>query len=152
MDEVIRDIQGDVPWYLLLTNDVMLVDDSQTGVTRKLEHLQPLRAPRGRDSAAWGPTGEKKARGNLGFQPRPHPAGHTRRETGRRKDSLFSCTWWALQKKRGERGGRLTGGVCACKNSAGRPPEAGFGLGSPELVLAKSGAKRRPGGATGRFF
>jgi hypothetical protein len=37
MDEVIRDIQGDIPWCMLFADDVVLVDDSRTGVNRKLE-------------------------------------------------------------------------------------------------------------------
>jgi hypothetical protein len=37
MDEVTRDIQGDIPWCMLFANDVVLVDDSRTGVNRKLE-------------------------------------------------------------------------------------------------------------------
>ena len=30
MDEVIRDIQGDIPWYMLFADDVVLVDESRT--------------------------------------------------------------------------------------------------------------------------
>jgi hypothetical protein len=37
MDEVTRDIQGDIPWCMLFANDVVLVDRSQAGVNRKLE-------------------------------------------------------------------------------------------------------------------
>ena len=37
MDEVTRDIQGDIPWCMLFVDDVVLVDDSQAGVNRKLE-------------------------------------------------------------------------------------------------------------------
>ena len=37
MDEVTRDIQGDIPWYMLFTGDVVLVDERQAGVNRKLE-------------------------------------------------------------------------------------------------------------------
>ena len=37
MDEVTRDIQGDIPWCMLFTDDVVLVDESQTGVNQKLE-------------------------------------------------------------------------------------------------------------------
>uniref|UniRef100_A0A8I6Y6K2 Reverse transcriptase domain-containing protein n=1 Tax=Hordeum vulgare subsp. vulgare TaxID=112509 RepID=A0A8I6Y6K2_HORVV len=37
MDEVTRDIQGDIPWCILFADDVVLVDDSRTGVNRKLE-------------------------------------------------------------------------------------------------------------------
>jgi len=37
MDEVTRNIQGDIPWCMLFADDVVLVDESQTGVNRKLE-------------------------------------------------------------------------------------------------------------------
>jgi hypothetical protein len=37
MDEVTRDIQGDIPWCMPFANDVVLVDESQAGVNRKLE-------------------------------------------------------------------------------------------------------------------
>jgi hypothetical protein len=37
MDEVTRDIQGDIPWCMLFADDVVLVDDSRVGVNRKLE-------------------------------------------------------------------------------------------------------------------
>jgi hypothetical protein len=37
MDEVTRDIQGDIPWCMLFADDVVLVDDSRTWVNRKLE-------------------------------------------------------------------------------------------------------------------
>ena len=37
MDEVTRDIQGDIPWCMLFVNDVVLVDKSRTGVNQKLE-------------------------------------------------------------------------------------------------------------------
>ena len=37
MDEVTRDIQGDIPWCMLFADDVVLVDESQAGVNRKLE-------------------------------------------------------------------------------------------------------------------
>jgi len=37
MDEVIRDIQGDIPWCMLFADDVVLVDESRAGVNRKLE-------------------------------------------------------------------------------------------------------------------
>ena len=36
MDEVTRGIQGDIPWCMLFADDVVLVDDSRTGVNRKL--------------------------------------------------------------------------------------------------------------------
>ena len=32
MDEVTRDIQGDIPWSMLFTDDVVLVNESRTGV------------------------------------------------------------------------------------------------------------------------
>jgi hypothetical protein len=34
MDEVTRDIQGDIPWCMLFADDVLLVDESQAGVNR----------------------------------------------------------------------------------------------------------------------
>jgi len=37
MDEVTRDIQGDIPWCMLFTDDVVLVDESRSGVNQKLE-------------------------------------------------------------------------------------------------------------------
>ena len=37
MDEVTRNIQGNIPWCMLFADDVVLVDESQTGVNRKLE-------------------------------------------------------------------------------------------------------------------
>jgi hypothetical protein len=37
MDEVTRDIQGDIPWCMLFADNVVLVDNSRTGVNRKLE-------------------------------------------------------------------------------------------------------------------
>uniref|UniRef100_K4A0D7 Reverse transcriptase domain-containing protein n=1 Tax=Setaria italica TaxID=4555 RepID=K4A0D7_SETIT len=40
MDEVTRDIQGDIPWCMLFADDVVLVDESQAGVNRKLELWQ----------------------------------------------------------------------------------------------------------------
>ena len=36
MDEVTRDIQGDISWCILFTDDVVLVDESRAGVNRKL--------------------------------------------------------------------------------------------------------------------
>jgi hypothetical protein len=32
MDEVTRDIQGDIPWCILFADDVVLVDDSRAGL------------------------------------------------------------------------------------------------------------------------
>jgi hypothetical protein len=40
MDEVTRDIQGGIPWCMLFTDDVVLVDESRTGVDPKLELLR----------------------------------------------------------------------------------------------------------------
>jgi hypothetical protein len=37
MDEVTRDIQGDIPWCMLFTNDVVLVDENRMSVDQKLE-------------------------------------------------------------------------------------------------------------------
>jgi hypothetical protein len=37
MYEVTRDIQGDIPWCMLFADDVVLVDESRTGVDQKLE-------------------------------------------------------------------------------------------------------------------
>ena len=37
MDEVTRNIQRDIPWYMLFADDVVLVNESQTEVNRKLE-------------------------------------------------------------------------------------------------------------------
>ena len=37
MDEVIGDIQGGISWCMLFADDVVLVDESRTGVNRKLE-------------------------------------------------------------------------------------------------------------------
>ena len=37
MNEVTRNIQGDIPWYILFAADVVLVDESRAGVNRKLE-------------------------------------------------------------------------------------------------------------------
>jgi hypothetical protein len=37
MDEVTRDIHEDIRWCMLFVDDVVLVDDSRTGVNRKLE-------------------------------------------------------------------------------------------------------------------
>ena len=40
MDEVTRDIQGDIPWCMLFADDVVLVNNSHTGVTRKLRAME----------------------------------------------------------------------------------------------------------------
>jgi hypothetical protein len=37
MDEVTRDIQGNIPWYMLFADDVVLVDETREGVNGKLE-------------------------------------------------------------------------------------------------------------------
>ena len=37
MDDVTRDIQGDIPWCMLFADDVVLVDESRTEVNQKLE-------------------------------------------------------------------------------------------------------------------
>jgi hypothetical protein len=37
MDEVTRDIQGGIPLCMLFADDVVLVDESKTGVDQKLE-------------------------------------------------------------------------------------------------------------------
>jgi hypothetical protein len=37
MNEVTKDIQGGIPWCMLFTDDVVLVDESMTGVDQKLE-------------------------------------------------------------------------------------------------------------------
>jgi hypothetical protein len=36
LDEVTRDIQGDIPWCMLFADDVILVDESKTRVGQKL--------------------------------------------------------------------------------------------------------------------
>ena len=42
MDEVTRGIQRDIPWYILFADDVVLVDESQVGINRKLELWQQI--------------------------------------------------------------------------------------------------------------
>jgi hypothetical protein len=37
MDDVTRGIQGDIPWCMLFADDVVLMDESMTGVDQKLE-------------------------------------------------------------------------------------------------------------------
>ena len=37
MDEITRDIQGEIPWYMLFADDVVLIDESRARVNRKLE-------------------------------------------------------------------------------------------------------------------
>ena len=37
MDEVTRNTQGDISWCMLFADNVVLVDESQAGINRKLE-------------------------------------------------------------------------------------------------------------------
>jgi Reverse transcriptase (RNA-dependent DNA polymerase) len=37
MDEITKDIQGDIPWCILFADDVVLIDKSRIGVNQKLE-------------------------------------------------------------------------------------------------------------------
>jgi hypothetical protein len=37
MDEITKDIQGDIPWCMLFTDDVVLIDENIIGVDQKLE-------------------------------------------------------------------------------------------------------------------
>jgi Reverse transcriptase (RNA-dependent DNA polymerase) len=37
MDEIINDIQEDIPWCMLFADDVVLIDKSRIGVNQKLE-------------------------------------------------------------------------------------------------------------------
>jgi hypothetical protein len=37
MNEVTRDIQDGIPWYMLFANDVILVNESRAGVDQKLK-------------------------------------------------------------------------------------------------------------------
>jgi Reverse transcriptase (RNA-dependent DNA polymerase) len=37
MNEIIKDIQGDIPWCMLFADDVVLIDESRIGVNQKLE-------------------------------------------------------------------------------------------------------------------
>jgi Reverse transcriptase (RNA-dependent DNA polymerase) len=37
MDEITKDIQGDIPWCILFADDVVLIDESRIGVNQKLE-------------------------------------------------------------------------------------------------------------------
>jgi hypothetical protein len=37
MDEITKDIQGDIPWCMLFADDVVLIDESRIGVNQKLE-------------------------------------------------------------------------------------------------------------------
>jgi hypothetical protein len=47
MDEVTRDIQGGIPWCMLFADDVVLVDESRTGVDQKLELRRPTLEAKG---------------------------------------------------------------------------------------------------------
>jgi hypothetical protein len=42
MNEVTRDIQDGIPWYMLFVDDVILVDESRTEVDQKLELLRRI--------------------------------------------------------------------------------------------------------------
>ena len=37
IDEITKDIQGDIPWCMLFADDVMLIDENKIGVNQKLE-------------------------------------------------------------------------------------------------------------------
>jgi hypothetical protein len=37
IDDVTRDMQGDIPWCMCFADDVVLVNESREGVNRKLE-------------------------------------------------------------------------------------------------------------------
>jgi hypothetical protein len=37
MNEVTRDIQDGIPWCMIFTDDMVLVDESRTGVGQKFE-------------------------------------------------------------------------------------------------------------------
>jgi Reverse transcriptase (RNA-dependent DNA polymerase) len=37
IDEITKNIQGDIPWCILFTDDVVLIDESRIGVNQKLE-------------------------------------------------------------------------------------------------------------------
>jgi hypothetical protein len=34
MDEIINNIQGDIPWCMLFVDDMVLIDESRTGVDK----------------------------------------------------------------------------------------------------------------------
>jgi Reverse transcriptase (RNA-dependent DNA polymerase) len=40
MDEIIKDIQGNIPWYMLFVDDMVLIDESRIEVDQKLELLR----------------------------------------------------------------------------------------------------------------
>ena len=37
MDELTRAIQDEIPWYMLFADDIVLVDETRTGINTKLE-------------------------------------------------------------------------------------------------------------------
>jgi len=37
MDEITRDIQGQVPWYTLFADDIVIIDEIRDAVNDKLE-------------------------------------------------------------------------------------------------------------------
>jgi hypothetical protein len=37
MDEITNDIQGDIPWWMIFADDVVLIDESRIVVDQKLE-------------------------------------------------------------------------------------------------------------------
>jgi hypothetical protein len=37
MEEITKDIQGDIPWGMLFVDDVVLIDESRIRVDQKLE-------------------------------------------------------------------------------------------------------------------
>jgi hypothetical protein len=37
MDEITKDIEGDIPWCMLFADDMMLIDESRIRVNQKLE-------------------------------------------------------------------------------------------------------------------
>jgi hypothetical protein len=41
MDEITNDKQKDIPWCMLFADDVVLIDESKTGVDQKLELWRP---------------------------------------------------------------------------------------------------------------
>ena len=49
MDEITRDIQDDIPWYMLFADDVVLVGKSRAGVNRKLELWRRMLESKGSD-------------------------------------------------------------------------------------------------------
>lgn len=37
MDEILKDIQDEVPWFMLFTDDILLIDETKEGINDKLE-------------------------------------------------------------------------------------------------------------------